>query len=164
MTIREIVELHPLPGSDFRQALLRCAEECLDCAASCTACADASLSESDLAELTAVIRVALDCADVCDATARIATRQSRPDIRLVRAMIEACAAACVACAEECDPARRPRRALPHLRRRLPPVQGRMRRSARLLTTATHLREMDESGRVTNYVVDVERRRRPAGRG
>lgn len=42
------------------------------------------------------IRVALDCADVCDATARIATRQSRPDIRLVRAMIEACAAAYVA--------------------------------------------------------------------
>ena len=48
------------------------------------------------------IRVALDCANVCDATARIATRQSRPDIRLVRAMIGACAAACVACAEECD--------------------------------------------------------------
>jgi urease accessory protein UreG len=43
MTFREIVELHPLPGSEFREALLRCAEECLDCGASCTACADASL-------------------------------------------------------------------------------------------------------------------------
>ena len=102
MTFREIVELHPLPGSEFRDALLRCAEECLDCGASCTACADASLSESDLWELTGVIRVCLDCADVCEATARIATRQTRPDSRLVRAMIEACAAACVACAEECD--------------------------------------------------------------
>lgn len=102
MTFREIVELHPLPGSEFRDALLRCAEECLDCGASCTACADASLSESDLWELTGVIRVCLDCADVCEATARIATRQTRPDIRLVRATIEACAAACVACAEECD--------------------------------------------------------------
>jgi hypothetical protein len=48
------------------------------------------------------IRVALDCADVCEATARIATRQTRPDIRLVRATIEACAAACLARAEECD--------------------------------------------------------------
>ena len=97
MTFREIVELHPLPGSDLREALLRCAEECLDCGASCTACADASLSERDLAELTGVIRLALDCADVCEAT-----RQSRPDIRLVRSTIEACAAACAACAEECD--------------------------------------------------------------
>jgi hypothetical protein len=43
MTFREIVEPHPLPGSDFREALLRCAEECLDCSASCNACADASL-------------------------------------------------------------------------------------------------------------------------
>jgi hypothetical protein len=54
MTFREIVELHPLPGSEFRDALLRCAEECLDCGASCTACADASLSERDVAELTGV--------------------------------------------------------------------------------------------------------------
>jgi hypothetical protein len=52
--------------------------------------------------LTGVIRVALDCADVYEATTRIATRQTRPDIRLVHATIEACAAACVACAEECD--------------------------------------------------------------
>ena len=46
MTFRAIVKLHPLPGNDFREALLRCAEECLDCGASCTDCADASLSES----------------------------------------------------------------------------------------------------------------------
>jgi hypothetical protein len=102
MTFRDIVALHPLPASDYRRALVRCAEECLDCGASCTACADASLSEHDLEELIGVIRVCLDCADVCEATARIATRQTRSDIRLVRATIEACAAACVACAEECD--------------------------------------------------------------
>jgi hypothetical protein len=54
--------------------------------------------------LTGVIRVALDCADVYEATTRIATRQTRPDIRLVHATIEACAAACVACAERVRPA------------------------------------------------------------
>jgi hypothetical protein len=102
MTFREIVELHPLPGSELREALLRCAEVCLDCGASCNACADASLSETDSQQLTRVIRVDLDCADVCNATARIATRQSSPDIGLVRAVFEACAVACVACAEECD--------------------------------------------------------------
>jgi hypothetical protein len=102
MTFRKIVALHPVPGDDFREALLRCAEECVDCGASCTACADASLSERDVRELIRVIRVALDCAEVCDATARITIRQSGPDIRLIRATVEACSAACLACAEECD--------------------------------------------------------------
>ncbi|MGB2875267.1 MAG: hypothetical protein WBB76_07300 [Gaiellaceae bacterium] len=102
MTFRKIVEEHPLPASDLRDVLLRCAEECLDCGASCTACADASLSESDALELRAVIRLALDCADVCNSTARGAIRQSSPDIRLIRAAVEASAAACVACAEECE--------------------------------------------------------------
>src|SRR5262245_41374867 len=102
MTFRQIVDKHPVTGSDFRDALLRCAEECLDCGASCTACADASLSESDVLELRSVIRACLDCADVCDSTARIATRQSSPDIRLIREAVEACATVCVACAEECD--------------------------------------------------------------
>jgi len=102
MTFRKIVNLHPQPASDLREVLLRCAEECLDCGASCTACADATLSESDSREMTSVIRVCLDCAEVCHATARVAIRQSSPDVGLVRAAVEACAIACVACAEECD--------------------------------------------------------------
>jgi hypothetical protein len=102
MTFREIVDLHPQPSSAFREALLRCAEECLDCAASCTACADASLSERDSQELTRVIRLCLDCADVCEATSRIAIRQTAPDIRLIRAVVEGCAADCLSCAEESD--------------------------------------------------------------
>jgi hypothetical protein len=87
MTFREIVAVHPLPGSLIRQLLLRCAEECLACAASCIACADVSLSENDQ-KLIRVIRVALDCADACELTGRIAIRQSAPDIRLIRGVIE----------------------------------------------------------------------------
>jgi hypothetical protein len=49
-----------------------------------------------------VIRLCLDCADECDATRRIVTRQTLPDLGLMRAMVEACAAACVVCADECD--------------------------------------------------------------
>jgi hypothetical protein len=71
MTFQEVVALHPVPPTPWREALLRCAEECLDCAASCTACADASLSEADSQELTHVIRLCLDCADVCEATSPI---------------------------------------------------------------------------------------------
>jgi hypothetical protein len=52
--------------------------------------------------LIRVIRVALDCADACELTSRVAIRQSAPDIRLMSGVIEGCAAACLARAEECD--------------------------------------------------------------
>jgi hypothetical protein len=102
MTFREIVNLHPNPSSLDRDALLRCIQECVDCAASCTACADACLAESDLPDLVRCVRLNLDCADACDTTGRIVTRQIAPDLHLIRSILEACAAASVACAEECD--------------------------------------------------------------
>ena len=101
MTFWEIADVYPLPGSLIRRALLRCAEECFDCAASCTACAEFLLSENDQ-ELIRVIRVVLDCGDACELTGRIAIQQSAPDVGCIRGLIEACAAACLACAEECD--------------------------------------------------------------
>jgi len=102
MTFQGIVELHPQPTGVDRGALLRCIEDCLDCGASCTACADASLSESDVQEMVRSIRLCADCADACDATGRIVARQTDPDLELMRAMIRACSAACLACAEECE--------------------------------------------------------------
>jgi hypothetical protein len=102
MAFQEIIKLHPQPTTVDRDALLRCIGECLDCAASCTSCADADLAESDVSELVRCIRVCLDCADACDATGRIVARQTEPDLHLIRAIIEACAAACLVCAEECE--------------------------------------------------------------
>ncbi len=102
MTYQEIINLHPHPSDVDRDLLLRCIEECLDCTASCTACADACLGESDLPDLRRCVRLNLDCADVCDATGRIVTRQTTPDLRLIGAIVEACAMACLVCAEECD--------------------------------------------------------------
>ncbi len=98
MTFHEIINLHPHPSDVDRNLLLRCIEECLDCAASCTACADACLGESELAELRGCVRLNLDCADACEATGRIVTRQTSPDLRLIKATVEACAVACLACA------------------------------------------------------------------
>jgi hypothetical protein len=102
MRFPEIIELHPQPTTLDRDALLACIEECLDCSASCTACADASQSETDVQELVRVIRLCLDCTDACDATGHIVTRQSAPDLRLLAATLEACSAACLASAEECE--------------------------------------------------------------
>ena len=102
MTFHEVLEFHPQPTAPDRRAVLRCIDECVDCAASCTSCADADLAEDDVQGMVRCIRLCLDCADVCDATGRIVTRQTAPDLRLVRAIVEACSVACLACAEECD--------------------------------------------------------------
>lgn len=102
MTFQEIIKLHPRPASLDRDAVLRCIDDCLDCAASCTSCADADLAESDVQEMARCIRLCLDCADACDATGRIVTRQTEPDIRVIRAVVEACSAACLACGDECE--------------------------------------------------------------
>jgi hypothetical protein len=101
VTYPEIFKLHPQPTEVDREAILRCINDCLDCAASCIACADACLSEDDVADLVRCIRLDLDCADDCNATARIVLRQTTPDVSLIRTTLEACAAACLACGEEC---------------------------------------------------------------
>jgi uncharacterized membrane protein len=102
MTFHEVFELHPQPAALDRNAALRCIDECLDCAASCTADADADLVEDDVREMVRCIRLCLDCADICDTTGRVVSRQTAPDLGLIRALVEACSVACLACAEECD--------------------------------------------------------------
>ena len=102
MTVREIIERHPRPISLDRDLLLRCIDECFDCSATCTACADACLGESDALELVRSIRLNLDCADLCDAVGRVVTRQTEPDLGVVRAALEACVVACRACGDECE--------------------------------------------------------------
>ena len=102
MGFSEIIKLHPQPTSLDREALLRCVDECFDCVVSCTSCADADLAENDVREMVRCIRLCLDCADACDATGRIVTRQTEADLRLISAIVEACATACLVCAEECE--------------------------------------------------------------
>lgn len=102
MTFQKVFEAHPQPTGLDRDVLLRCIAECLDCGASCTACADADLAEGDVKEMLRCIRSCLDCSDTCEATSRIVIRQTAPDLRVIRAMVEACSVACFACAEECD--------------------------------------------------------------
>ena len=77
-------------------------EGCLDAAQACTACADACLGEADVAALRACIGLDLDCADVCGATARVLSRQTRYDAFLVQRLLHACVRACRSCSEECE--------------------------------------------------------------
>jgi len=58
-------------GQVDQKALVDCIEACMECGQSCTTCADACLSEEMVSELTKCILTNLDCADLCDTTARI---------------------------------------------------------------------------------------------
>jgi hypothetical protein len=72
------------------------------CAQACTACADACLAEDDVAALRRCIRLNLDCADVCAATASLLSRRTETDADVVRGQLEACVVACRACGTECE--------------------------------------------------------------
>ena len=88
-------------GGIDRGALAACIDACFECAQVCIACADACLSEEMVTELTKCIRTDLDCADVCATTGSVLSRHTGYDANLTRAVLEACAAACKACGDEC---------------------------------------------------------------
>lgn len=84
------------------QKLADCIAACFECAQTCTACADACLAESSVSELTQCIRLDLDCADVCETTGRVLSRQTGSNDEVIRALLETCRSACRSCAEECE--------------------------------------------------------------
>jgi hypothetical protein len=99
---KEMLEAHPSPGPLDRDLLARCIDECFACEQSCTACADADLAEEDFADLRKCARLCLDCADVCDATGRLLTRQTDYVAASARAQVSSCREACALSAEECE--------------------------------------------------------------
>jgi hypothetical protein len=98
---QQMLEAHPWPGHVDRGALAECIEACFECAQACTSCADACLSEESVAELRKCIRLDLDCADICDVTGRVLTRQTEYDAPTSKAQLQSCAEACRTCGEEC---------------------------------------------------------------
>jgi len=101
MHAHEMISTHPHVKGSTNDALIHCVEECYDCAQACTACADACLGEDSVQKLTQCIRLDLDCADICAATGAVASRRTGSNESIIRHMLEACAAACRVCAEEC---------------------------------------------------------------
>jgi hypothetical protein len=85
----------PIPGVDVAP-LADAAEAALDCAQTCTACANACLGEPNVQEMVRCIRLNLHCADLCDTTGRLISRQENPE--LARAILRACMLVCRLCA------------------------------------------------------------------
>jgi hypothetical protein len=98
----EMLETYPRTFNVDADLLARTIEALVECANTCTQCADACLSESDVSSLAKCIRLNLDCADVCVATSRVVSRQTEYDANVTRPLLEACAAACRSCGDECE--------------------------------------------------------------
>jgi hypothetical protein len=73
-----------------------------DCAQACAADIDADLSEPSLAEMVRCVRLCLNCADVCTATAGVLSRPAAYDADLARPLLQACVAICQSCGDECE--------------------------------------------------------------
>ena len=104
MTTKTMAMLDVYPGGLVldKQLLTRSIDTCLECTQVCTACADADLGERMVTDLVKCARLNLDCADVCQATARVLTRQTGFDRDMTRAVVQACAQACKVSGDECD--------------------------------------------------------------
>lgn len=98
--VAQMLEKHP--HTTASDALARCIGECLVCAQTCTSYADACLAEERVPDLVRCVRLDLDCADICAATASVLTRQTAFDAQLSRSPLETCAEACRTCATECE--------------------------------------------------------------
>lgn len=99
--VEQMLKTHPgQPGLD-RTALLECIQACFDCAQACISCADACLAEADVKMMVRCIRLNQDCANVCEATGKILSRQTAFDPAMARAVLQACLAACKLCGDEC---------------------------------------------------------------
>ncbi|MGC0249301.1 four-helix bundle copper-binding protein [Pseudactinotalea sp. Z1748] len=101
MRTREMMDTHPAQVSLDRDLLARTVDALVACSQACTACADACLSEEMVSELRTCIRLNLDCADICGATARMLSRHTGSHADRTRAQLQACSQVCRSCGDEC---------------------------------------------------------------
>ena len=102
MRLQEMLSTHPRKPFMEISAISGYIAKIYACADACITCADACLAEDKVQELVRCIRLNQDCADICEVTGKILSRQTEADGAVIQAQIQACVAACRACAAECD--------------------------------------------------------------
>ena len=100
MSIRKMIALHPGAQGHVNQPLGDAVHHAMYAAKMCLSCADADMAED--MDMTQCMRLCLDCADVCEATARLGLRRTGSNDFVLKEMLEFCARTCDACAAECD--------------------------------------------------------------
>jgi hypothetical protein len=98
---KQILDTDPTPALDTK-LLADTIDALSDCAQACTADADADLRDPDVTEMITCIRLWLDCADVCTATGNVISRQTAFQPQLSKLLLDACAALCARCGDECE--------------------------------------------------------------
>ncbi len=93
---------HPHPDLQRSGAYVEVLNALSLCSQICTSCADACLAESSDDSLRRCIRANLDCADVCDTTARLVVRQTETPNDLIHSQLHTCILTCQLCADECE--------------------------------------------------------------
>ena len=99
---RQLLDTYPGTINVDADVLAAAIDALSDCAQACTADTDADLREQNLAEMVKCIRLCLDCADICTATAAVASRQTAYDASVTRPLLEACVVSCKTCGDECE--------------------------------------------------------------
>jgi uncharacterized membrane protein len=99
---RQLLNAYPGTLTAGTGALAGTIDALSDCSQACIADADGDLREQNLPEMVTCIRLCLDCADVCAATLGVVTRQTARDATVTRLLLEACAAVCKSCGDECE--------------------------------------------------------------
>ena len=99
---RQMLETYPRTLSVDAGVLAGTIDALSDCAQACAADVAADLGEDDVTEMVRCIRLCLDCADICTATIGVTSRQAACDPNVNRPLLEACAAICKSCGDECQ--------------------------------------------------------------
>jgi len=99
---RQLLDTYPtgIPADD--DLLAATIDALSDCVQACTADVDADLSEQDLTDMVLCIRLCLECTDICTATVGVISRPALYDADVIRPLLEACAASCKSCGDECE--------------------------------------------------------------
>jgi Domain of Unknown Function (DUF326) len=99
---RQLLDTYPRMIALDADVLAAAIEALNDCAQACIADVDADLSEPNLTEMVRCIRLCLHCADVCTATAGVASRLGEYEADVTRPLLQACVASCRTCGDECE--------------------------------------------------------------
>src|SRR5215831_14792627 len=99
---REMLDTSPSPLILDASMLAGVIDALSDCAQACVADTDNDLSEHNVTEMVTCIRLCLNCVDVCNATAAVISRPAGYDASVTRPLLEACAAICKTCGDECE--------------------------------------------------------------
>jgi hypothetical protein len=99
---KRLLETYPRGVALDADVLAAAIEAMHDCAQACAADVDADLSETNLADMVKCIRLCLQCADICTATAGVTSRLGEYEAGVTRPSLEACIASCRACGDECE--------------------------------------------------------------